>query len=226
MGSYGDGVMLPKDQVRRSTTRSPPPERDASSGPVPASPVVSAPSESNTSHESDERPIKQPRHFVLKRFQAWLDETGLAFVAIDDVKRTTPAVQPFINGLDFIVLRDESKLLVTVRPHLQAKHLDSMRELVKLFGSPYQPIRFWPVDGPAGWKWKEHAVFETPSNGPSTESRDQVTKPATKSRRRKTEAKKSTPAHSPSDLSPIMEQYQAAKDKHRGMMLLFRNVAK
>ena len=84
-------------------------------------------SSKRTTAESADRPVKQPRHLVLNRYQAWLDERGLAFVAVADVERTTPAVKPFIAGLDFIVLREEEKLLVTVRPHLQAKHLTANR---------------------------------------------------------------------------------------------------
>ena len=107
---------------------------------------------------SKERQIKQPRHLVLNRYQAWLDECGLAFVAIEDVRRTTPAVQPFVGGLDFIVLREETKLLVTVRPHLQAKHLTAIGELQKLFGPDYRPVRVWPTEGENGWCWQEHAI--------------------------------------------------------------------
>jgi hypothetical protein len=105
-----------------------------------------------------ERPVKQPRHFVLQRYQEWLSETGLAYVAVEDVLRTTPAVQPFVSGLDFIVLREEAKLLVTVRPHLQAKHRQAIVELQKLFGSEYRPVRVWPTEGPDGWNWREHPI--------------------------------------------------------------------
>jgi hypothetical protein len=105
-----------------------------------------------------ERAVKQPRHLVLNRYEAWLKEIGLAFVAVKDVGRTTPAVKPFVAGLDFIVLREEAKLLVTLRPHLQAKHLKAIGELKKLFGSEYRPVRVWPTDGPDGWNWQEHAI--------------------------------------------------------------------
>lgn len=111
-----------------------------------------------TAPDGDGRPVKQPRHFVLGKFETWMNDCGLAFVAIDDVKKTTPAVQQFISGLDFIVLRGDAKLLVTVRPYLQAKHVNAMRELQKLFGPEYQPVRFWPADGPDGWRWQEHPV--------------------------------------------------------------------
>src|SRR5947209_20061297 len=47
------------------------------------------------------RPLRQPRHFVLQKYQAFLNETGLAFVAVEDVKRTTPAVAPHVGSLDF-----------------------------------------------------------------------------------------------------------------------------
>ena len=107
---------------------------------------------------STERPMKQPRHLVLNRYEAWLNETGLAFVAVADVSHTTPAVQPFVAGLDFIVLRAEEKLLVTVRPHLQAKHLTAIAELQKLFGTDYRPVRVWPTDEPDGWHWQEHPI--------------------------------------------------------------------
>ena len=109
--------------------------------------------------------VKQPRHLVLSRYQAWLDENGLAFVAVEDVGRTTPAVKPLICGLDFIVLREEAKLLVTVRPHLQAKHLKAISELQKLFGPDYRAVRVWPSDGPHGWRW-----HESPVNASGTES--------------------------------------------------------
>lgn len=135
-----------------------PPPPAVAPAPSSRAPVTSKTSPSDQTSAAEGRPVKQPRHLVLQRFQAWLNETGLAFVAIDDVKRTTPAVKPFISGLDFIVLRDEAKLLVTVRPHLQAKHVSALRELQNLFGSEYQARRFWPADGPDGWRWQEHPV--------------------------------------------------------------------
>ena len=36
---------------------------------------------------SEGRVIRQPRHFVLKKFEEWMNQEGLAFVAIDDVKK-------------------------------------------------------------------------------------------------------------------------------------------
>src|SRR5262245_54525005 len=41
-----------------------------------------------------ERSVRQPRHFVLKRCEGWFNDTGLSFVAMVDVRRTTPAVSP------------------------------------------------------------------------------------------------------------------------------------
>ncbi len=114
---------------------------------------------------SVERPIKQPRHLVLNRYQAWLNDAGYAFVTVADVGRTTPAVQPFIVGLDFIVLRGESKLLVTVRPNLQAKHLRAIGELQKLFGPDYRPVRIWPTEGPDGWRWPESPIDIAAADG-------------------------------------------------------------
>jgi hypothetical protein len=101
------------------------------------------------------RPVRQPRVLVLKQYEAWLNKAGSAFVAVEDVKRTTPAVAPFVGSLDFIVLRGDEKLLVTVRPHLQTKHLDAIRELQNLFGPEYKPVRIWPTDGPNGWDWSD-----------------------------------------------------------------------
>ena len=89
----------------------------------------------------------------------------MAFVAVADVRHTTPAVQPFVIGLDFIVLQDEAKLLVTVRPHLQARHLKAIAELLKLFGPDYRPVRIWPTEGPDGWRWQEHAIDTSAAEG-------------------------------------------------------------
>ena len=83
---------------------------------------------------------------------------GLAFVAIEDVRRTTPAVTAYVGVLDFIVMRGDEKLLVTVRPRLQAKHLKAIRELQNLFGSEYKPMRMWPSEGPDGWNWHDYPV--------------------------------------------------------------------
>lgn len=123
--------------VRRSVTRVV----------TPASPI-----------ESHDKPVKQPRHFVLKQYEEWLNAEGFAFVAVADAKKATPAIAPYIGGLDYIVLRDDEKLLVTVRPSLQAKHVNAMRELQKLFGPEYMPTRIWPVEGPNGWHWQEHPI--------------------------------------------------------------------
>ena len=107
---------------------------------------------------AEERPVRQPRHFVLKGFEAWLNEAGVAFVAIEDIRRTTPAVAAYVGVLDFIVLRGEEKLLVNVRPRLQAKHLKAIRELQNLFGPEYKPLRMWPSEGPDGWNWQDHPI--------------------------------------------------------------------
>lgn len=107
---------------------------------------------------AEERPVRQPRHFVLKQFEAWLNEASLAFVAIEDVRRTTPAVAAYVGVLDFIVLRGDEKLLVNVRPRLQAKHLEAIRELQNLFGTEYKPMRMWPSEGPGGWNWHDYPV--------------------------------------------------------------------
>lgn len=118
--------------------------------------------EERQSNKSAPRPetraIKQPRHHVLKQYQAWMAENGLAFIAVDDVKRTTPAVAPHVASLDFIVLRGNEKLLVAVRPHLQTKHLNAFAELQELFGPEYRPVRVWPVNGVDGWLWTEHPI--------------------------------------------------------------------
>jgi hypothetical protein len=103
---------------------------------------------------------------VLKQFEHWLNEGGLAFVAVEDVRRTTPAVAPYVGVLDFIVLRGDDKLLVTVRPQLQSKHLTAIRDLQTLFGPEYKPMRMWPNEGPDGWKWFEHPV-DTPASVPA-----------------------------------------------------------
>ena len=115
---------------------------------------------------AQERPVRQPRHFVLKQFEAWLKESGLAFVAIEDVRRTTPAVAAYVGVLDFIVLRGDEKLLVNVRPRLQAKHLKAIRELQNLFGPDYKPMRMWPSEGPTGWNWHE-CLVDTSKSDPS-----------------------------------------------------------
>lgn len=108
--------------------------------------------------DNETQPVKQPRHFVLKRFQEWMNQQGLAFVAIDDVKKTTPAVAPYIAGLDFIVLRGEDKLLVTVRPTLPAKNGKAAQEVQKLFGAPYRPVRIWPSEAGGEWRWDEFPI--------------------------------------------------------------------
>jgi hypothetical protein len=83
---------------------------------------------------------------------------SLTFIAVDDIRRTTPTVTPHVGSLDFIVMRGDEKLLVTVRPRLQAKHLKAFIELQTLFGTGHKPIRIWPTEGPDGWNWPEHAV--------------------------------------------------------------------
>jgi hypothetical protein len=87
-----------------------------------------------------------------------MNAEGLAFVAVDEVRRTTPTVAPYVGTLDFIVMRGDEKLLVTVRPRLQAKHFKAIRELQNLFGAEYKPVRIWPTEGADGWNWPEHIV--------------------------------------------------------------------
>jgi hypothetical protein len=116
-----------------------------------------------------EHPIKQPRHFVLKWYQEWLNETGLAFGAVDDVSFTTPAVKPFVAGLDFMVLRGEEKLLVTIRPNLPTKNYNAAKDVQKLFGASYRSVRIWPSASVEGWKWDEHPINSAPEDGDVTE---------------------------------------------------------
>lgn len=131
---------LPRGPIRREVTR--------------VVTLGTADEPNNGSDEHEGKSVRQPRHFVLKKFEAWMKEQGLAFVSVDDVKRTTPAVAAYVGTLDFIVLRGEEKLLVIVRPHLRAKHQRALRELVKLFGDTYRGVRIWPNDG-RNWTWHE-----------------------------------------------------------------------
>ncbi|MCI0742767.1 MAG: hypothetical protein L0Y72_27345 [Gemmataceae bacterium] len=140
---------LARGPIRREVTRVVTPAAEE---------TPAAPTEPCETPKSPERPVRQPRHFVLKRCEGWFTETGLAFVAIDEVRRTTPAVVPYVGVLDFIVLRGEEKLLVTVRPRLQAKHLAAIRELKDLYGPEYKPVRIWPTEGPDGWIWQDHSI--------------------------------------------------------------------
>ena len=129
-----------------------------------------APSESTETEAAVDRPIRQPRHFVLKRCESWFNECGWAFVAIDDIRRTTPAVAPYVGVLDFIVLRVEEKQLVTVRPNLQAKHVTAIRELHKLYGAEYKVVRIWPAEGSDGWIWRDFPIDVSASeSAPGTE---------------------------------------------------------
>jgi hypothetical protein len=111
------------------------------------------------------KPVKQPRHFVLKKFEEHLNAEGLAFVSIEDVKKTTPAVAPHMAGLDFVVLRGEEKLLVTVRPNLPAKNANAAKEVRKLFGTPYRSVRTWPSEAGGEWKWDEFPIAGAPEDG-------------------------------------------------------------
>lgn len=130
---------------------------------------------------SEADPVRQSRYFVLKKYEAWLNDAGLAFVAVEDVQRTTPAVAPHVSGLDFIVLRGEEKLLVTVRPHLQAKHIQAIRELHELFGAEYKPLRVWPTEGPAGWVWQDNPVdTSSTERAPKAKSRGRPSRPRSK----------------------------------------------
>ena len=141
-----------------------------------------APSESTEAKAAVDRPIRQPRHFVLKRCESWFNECGWAFVAIDDVRRTTPAVAPYVGVLDFIVLRGEEKQLVTVRPNLQAKHITAIRELHKLYGPEYKPVRIWPAEGSDGWIWRDFPIdVSACEQAPGTERKPTPKRSRTKS---------------------------------------------
>ena len=146
---------LARGPIRREVTRVVTPgsivEEDKPESVEPGDPEEEPP---NTT----DRPVREPRGSVLKRCEDWFNEAGLAFVAISEVRRTTPSVAPYVGVLDFIVLRGEDKLLVTVRPHLQAKHITAMRELHELYGPAYKPVRVWPSEGPNGWTWRDHAI--------------------------------------------------------------------
>lgn len=159
---------LARGPIRREVTRAVTPGTPIEDG---KSESAEASVEGKGAKSGDEqRPVKQPRHYVLKQFEAWLNEAELAFVAVEDVRRTTPAVAAYVGVLDFIVMRGEEKLLVTVRPSLLAKHQQLIRELQNLFGPEYKPVRYWPSDGPDGWTWHEYAVV-IPAAAPVTEAK-------------------------------------------------------
>src|ERR1051325_953932 len=92
-----------KAHIRRMAFQilGPEPEQALAAPPAPA-PITPAPAAASAAKKSrakprpdaDGRPVKQPRHHVLKQSEAWLNEAKLFFVAINDVKRTTPAVAP------------------------------------------------------------------------------------------------------------------------------------
>lgn len=131
-----------------------------------------SPTDTGDQPTSEAGRVRQSRYFVLKKYEAWLKDEGLAFVAVEDVQRTTPAVAPHVGGLDFIVLRGEEKLLVTVRPHLQAKHIQAIHEAHELFGAEYKPLRVWPTESPAGWVWQDNPV-DTASTEPAPKAKSQ-----------------------------------------------------
>lgn len=110
------------------------------------------------SHSTKGRSVRQPRPAVLKRFEAWLNETGNAFVTTKDFEATTPDGDFHGGVLDFVVLRGDDKLLVSVRPRLQAKQRQAICDLQKVFGLPYRAVRIWPLEGPNGWTWQEYPV--------------------------------------------------------------------
>jgi hypothetical protein len=99
---------------------------------------------------------------VKSRCTAWLQWVhGLMTVGMM-IRASSSAAWPswlqWVHGLmtvvmsvlDFIVMRGNEKLLVTVRPNLLAKHLKAIRELQNLFGSEYKPMRMWPSEDPDG----------------------------------------------------------------------------
>lgn len=113
---------------------------------------------SETSPTAKGCPVRQPRHAVLKGFEAWLNESGYAFVAAKDVEATIPGADSHGGVLDYLVMRDDEKLLVTVRPRLQAKQRQAIADLQKVFGLPYKAVRFWPKEGPKARNWQEYSV--------------------------------------------------------------------
>ncbi len=145
--------LLARGPIRREVTRVVTPETVKEEEPEPAGAI-----EGSEPQATEEHPVRQPRHLVLKRCEEWFKKAGLAFVAIDDIRRTTSAVAPYIGVLDFIVMRGDEKLLVTVRSHLQTKHLAAIRELQNLYGPEYKPVRIWPSDGPDGWVWRDYPI--------------------------------------------------------------------
>jgi hypothetical protein len=53
-----------------------------------------------SSRRSEQRAIKQPRHYVLKQCEAWMNDAKFAIVPVADMERTTPAVASYICCLD------------------------------------------------------------------------------------------------------------------------------
>ena len=98
-----------------------------------------------------------------------MKETGLAFIQMEDIRRTTPAVAAYVGVLDFIVMRGDEKLLVTVRPHLQAKHLTAIREVLNLYGPEYKPVRTWPSEDQDGWNWHDYPI-DLPATEPAADT--------------------------------------------------------
>ena len=144
-------------------------------------PGAASASESGTTragHSASGRHAGHPRSQTRRattafrsQFQEWMTQEGVAFVSINDVMKSSPSVAPYIAGLDFIVHRDEHKLLVAVRPNLPTKNANAAREAQKLLGRPYLSVRIWQTESADGWSWEGYPIEIVPADGVLPRSR-------------------------------------------------------
>lgn len=142
--------------------------------------------------------VRLPRRELVDRYLQWLQREKLTFLVAHEAQQRIGG-QARLGTLDFVVHQDCRKLLVTVRSSLRAKERADMLGWQEAFGSDYAAVRVWPVEGKDGCNWRQYAI------APDSEGASAEDEPS-----------------GGSQVASLMEQYREAKERHPGMLLLFR----
>ncbi|MCI0740057.1 MAG: hypothetical protein L0Y72_13510 [Gemmataceae bacterium] len=130
--------------------------------PPPSIPSGRAPSAmTRTTGETDLKPIKMPRHYVMGKYEEHLATNKLQFTKHAELAKRTPGLE-MLPALDYLVVRGKMRLLVAIRPALRANQGAQLIAYSDALLANHLPLSVWPVDSPTGWVWREQELFAEP----------------------------------------------------------------
>jgi hypothetical protein len=107
------------------------------------------------------RAVFHPRNSMLPKYQEWLDQTGQAYLTLEEARKGMDTVKD-LRTLDFIVMGEDQNLLVTVRRNLTTRQKGDMAAWQELFGNRYRAVRAWQFTDGLHWDWQYVPLEDSP----------------------------------------------------------------